>query len=99
MVVPVMKVLKKVLARWNRKISVGNELYKICGEMYECGCGSYEWEAFEFGVFVFGMYGSGEALFVRVVVYMYVKAGDSEIGVFFIQSEHVFGVNLIFVLF
>ena len=58
-----------------------------------------EWEAFEFGVFVFGVDGSGKALFVRVVVYVYVKAGDREIGVFFIQSEHVFGVDLIFILF
>ena len=58
-----------------------------------------EWKAFEFGVFVFGMDGSGEALFVRVVVYVYVEASDREVGVFFIQGEHVFGVNLVFVLF
>ena len=38
-VVSVMNVLKKVLARWNRNSSVRNELYKICGEMYESGCG------------------------------------------------------------
>ena len=58
-----------------------------------------EWKAFEFGVFVFGMDGSGEALFLWVVVYVYVKAGDGEVGVFFVQCEHVFGVDLIFVLF